>query len=79
MFCQLPTVAEQLAAGTKDESIGGDESGGDESTGDESTGGDESVGGDEASGVDPSLEASGAESEPLDVAPQATSTKPRAP
>ena len=72
MFCQVPTVPEQLATGTKDESIGGDESNGDES-----------AGGDEASspstGIDPLLDASGAESEPLDFEAQATSSTPRAP
>jgi hypothetical protein len=77
MFSQVPAVAEQVATGTKDESIGGDES-----VVDESSGSDESVGGDEGSSPSPgfklSLEASRAESEPLGVAPQASS-KPRAP
>jgi hypothetical protein len=78
MFSQVPTVLEQVATEPEDESIGGDES-----AGDESPGGDESVGDDEASspstGMDPLREASGAESEPLDFAAQATSSKPRAP
>jgi hypothetical protein len=78
MFCQVPTLAEQVATGIKGESIAGEES-----VVDESCGSDESVGGDGASiwstGIDPSLEASRAESEPLDVAPQADSSKPRAP
>jgi hypothetical protein len=78
MFCQVPAVPEQLATGTTGESIGGAES-----IVDESPDGDESVSCDEASspstGIDPSPEASGAECDPLDVAAQAASSKPRAP
>jgi hypothetical protein len=76
MFCQVPVVPEQLATETKGESIDGAESIVDESPVD-----DESVSCDEASspGIDPSLEAFGAECEPLDVAEQAASSKPRAP
>jgi hypothetical protein len=70
MFCQVPTVPEQLATGTKGESISGAES-----TVDESPGGDDASS--PFTGIDPSVRASGAE--PLDVAPQATSSKPRAP